>query len=222
MVGQSMRMIVAVAAMSLGTVANAATYYLNYANEFSIVQTYAKVDVDLLGSGNVQFKVTLAPFLVALNQGMSEFGFNVTAGTPELTSANIVNSTAPASWAFAGESAEQKKTMDGMGKYNYTYGDANDRATSPLTFEIAATGDAAANYVSLAKGGENCGPNDCYFALHIVNLEGFPAYLGKTFYVSGGPDDEFVPPVPLPAAGWLLGSALLGLVGIGRRRRSVA
>jgi hypothetical protein len=26
------------------------------------------------------------------------------------------------------------------------------------------------------------------------------------------------PPVPLPAAVWLMGSALLGLVGIGRRR----
>jgi hypothetical protein len=29
-------------------------------------------------------------------------------------------------------------------------------------------------------------------------------------------------PVPLPAAVWLLGSGLMGLIGVGRRRRATA
>ena len=155
---------------------------------------------------------------------MAEFGFNVTAGTPALTSANIVNSSVPVAWDLDGSSVSQAETIDGMGKYNYSYkgGGSATRAVSPLTFEIAVAGDAAANYVALADGGGNCGPNGCYFALHIVNQEGFDPYLGKTFFVSGGPGDEFTPPVPLPAAVWLLGSGLLGLIGIGRRRRSAS
>ena len=34
-----------------------------------------------------------------------------------------------------------------------------------------------------------------------------------------GVTDERTPVVPVPAAAWLLGSGLLGLVGIGRRRK---
>ena len=58
MISHSARAILVAAALGMASSANAATYYLNYANEFSAVQTYATVDVDLLGSGNVKFTVS--------------------------------------------------------------------------------------------------------------------------------------------------------------------
>jgi hypothetical protein len=42
---------------------------------------------------------------------------------------------------------------------------------------------------------------------------------GDTQYVVPGPSG---PPVPLPATAWLLGSGLLGLLGVGRRNRAAA
>jgi hypothetical protein len=33
--------------------------------------------------------------------------------------------------------------------------------------------------------------------------------------------DTTIPPVPIPAAVWLFGTALIGLVGIGKRRKTV-
>jgi hypothetical protein len=56
-------------------------------------------------------------------------------------------------------------------------------------------------------------PNGVSFALGTVSLTGSGASLDLSFTGNGSP-----PPVPLPAAVWLLGSGLLGLAGVARRR----
>ncbi len=44
--------------------------------------------------------------------------------------------------------------------------------------------------------------------MHVINFE------------SGGSESFVNNPVPVPAAVWLLGSGLLGLVGVARRRKA--
>jgi hypothetical protein len=51
------------------------------------------------------------------------------------------------------------------------------------------------------------------FSLGTASLTGTGANLDLSFTSNGSP-----PPVPLPAAFWLLGSGLLGLAGVARRR----
>ncbi len=46
-----------------------------------------------------------------------------------------------------------------------------------------------------------------------IHVQGFASGGSESFVNGGGPS-----PVPLPAAVWLFGSALLGLIGIGRRK----
>jgi len=44
------------------------------------------------------------------------------------------------------------------------------------------------------------------------------AFIGGGTLLSVGPEPTSAPPVPLPPAIWLLGSALVGVLGLGRRR----
>lgn len=63
------------------------------------------------------------------------------------------------------------------------------------------------------------------FATNGSGLSGLAnVYLGGTFNVSAAGDISYTAtsPVPLPAAVWLFGSGLLGLIGVGRRRNVAA
>ena len=51
---------------------------------------------------------------------------------------------------------------------------------------------------------------------------GFAALSNVSYYTVAGPDFPGGDPVPLPAAVWLFGSAILGVVGIGYRRKRQA
>jgi hypothetical protein len=164
---------------------------------------YLKVTISDGTLGNIDFKVeTLAPLtsIATSGFGIDQFGFN-TGKT--LTSGNFV---LPTNWTNIGAG-----NMDGFGQFGYRV-DANGAANrvSILNFSITGiVGDTVYDYVNLSTG--NAGQGNEYFAAHVA---GFNAN-GTTSAFFGGST-----PVPLPAAAWLFGSGLFGLIGLARRRKA--
>jgi hypothetical protein len=83
-----------------------------------------------------------------------------------------------------------------------------DAGGDPLEFLFDVTGGDAAGLYGSAPGG--------------VILSGVTGFTGdfSTNFTGDGFAVSDVAPVPIPAAVWLFGSGLLGLAGIGRRRRN--
>jgi hypothetical protein len=184
------------------------SYFLDQSNVSALPDgnDYLKVTISdsTTVSGNIDFKVeTLAPLNGIAGTsgfGVDQFGFNTNNA---LTSGNFV---LPANWTYAGSGQ-----MDGFGLFNLqadTNGAGNRLAT--LNFSVTGvTGDTVYDYVMLSSG--NAGQGNTFFAAHVA---GFDAGGGVTSaYFAGSA------PVPLPAAAWLFGSGLLGLLGVARRRQ---
>lgn len=182
------------------------TYFMNQSNVGPSLPDgtdYLKVTIDDEGvAGDINFKVeTLATLssLAANKFGIDQFGFNTSIA---LTDANITGE--PANWSLLGAG-----NMDGFGGFSFredTNG-ANNRV-DPLMFSITGiVGDSIDDYIGPSSG--NAGEGNALFAAHVA---GFDDGAGNT---SG----FFATPVPVPAAVWLFGSGLLGLIGIARRRR---
>lgn len=88
------------------------------------------------------------------------------------------------------------------------------------TFTIGST----AGYTDLLlalKGGNNDSPVWAVFALTGVSSGQWSVSTQSLSHaLLYGKQDQNAPPVPLPPAAWLLGSGLLGLLSLGRRRRA--
>lgn len=100
--------------------------------------------------------------------------------------------------------------MDGFGSFSYRV-DANGAGNRVTTLMFSITGianDTIYSYIN--PSANNAGQGNTLFAAHVG---GFDASGTNSAFFGGST------PVPLPAAAWLLGSGLLGLVGFARRRR---
>jgi hypothetical protein len=94
-----------------------------------------------------------------------------------------------------------------------TYSNTNTRLTTSRgdtvdvpqqttgTFFLGLLYTGGENFSSLLWGPDGC--NNCYVGMGIDNLEAFTS----------------LNPVPVPAAFWLFGTALIGLIGFGKRRK---
>jgi hypothetical protein len=100
---------------------------------------------------------------------------------------------------------------------SFGYGDSTTGKNAPISFQDAshsngtALGSAQTLYL-MATGGAGLGANT-YASQYTLTLSS----AGVLSY-----DAPSTAPVPVPAAIWLLGSGLMGLVGIGRRRNAAS
>lgn len=181
------------------------------------------------------------------NFGLQSFGFNVVTpgAATSLTASNIVNlpNTDWSSTVDFTPPASGGTAQDGFGKFDAVVYDGGQSRISPtLEFSIDLGGnqsmtDSILDYIAMSSTG-------FYFAAHItgfndlnpldpldppdseglcqVDIEGnyTPECNILTSVWVGA--DELIPPseIPVPAAVWLFGSGLLGMIGIGRRKRT--
>ena len=187
--------------------AQAATvsYLLEDSNHFTSGAPYVRVTVGDTGApGAINFTVTplaaLDPFRSGEEQyGIHQFGFHGRA----LALANIAG--VPASWEM-----QPGYALDKFGAFmNVLHDRTHDFTQNPLVFSIVGIdGDTIADYAPCADKQSSA----CFAAkVHSVIVPGRPDL--DYAYVGGGSA------VPLPAAVWLFGSGLLGLIGVARRNR---
>lgn len=155
----------------------------------------------------ITFTVATVPgaFTEGDNFGIQSFGFN------SLLSLTIDDFDLPDGWGLTFDA-----NQDGFGNFDYVVSDGGADRQDPLVFSIDFDGDVFADYTGPSSG--TAGEGNAWFAAHVTDfvIEGSEV---SSAWFGGG--DGGVPPdvvVPVPAAVWLFGSGLLGLIGIARRK----
>lgn len=202
------RLAAALLCTCLGIGANASaetiSYYLDQSNELADGINYLQVTIADGAGGDINVEVTILQPLLDIADpesfGLASFGFNATSAA---TASNIVG--LPDGW-----DVDSTRNQDGFGSFELVANEsgANDRITPTLAFSIVGiAGDSVYDYVALSSGG-----NSQYFAAHVAGFD--DPDTGKTSAYFAG-----MTPVPVPAAIWLLGSALLCFGAIGKRHQ---
>jgi len=225
MIGAVRLLLFAVAVCGLAGPVHAASvsYALDQSNALSDGVHWATVSIDTVGT-DVQFTVTTVPQAIyspGSNFGLQLFAFN---STQTLKAANLL---LPSGWSLK----KTDKNVSGFGTFEYVLSGTGSSRKDPLVFTITGvSGDVAASYVELSTG--KAAQGKAPFAAHLAgfNSDGCvdekkgaaiacdSAFIGGGTLLSVGPEPTSAPPVPLPPAIWLLGSALVGVLGLGRRR----
>ena len=194
-----------------GTQASAASisYYLDQSNALLDGVNYAQVTISdsttTMGDIDFTVEVIASAFTVSgSNFGMQNFSFNY---DPSLSvdASNIID-TSPLTWSVS----EGANAGGGFGKFGFQLSGNGSSRTELLSFSITGvTGDTINSYAT----GSTLNPAAVeFFAAHIA---GFDTTEGVTSAQFAGSS-----PVPVPAAVWLFGSGLLGLVGVARRMKT--
>lgn len=196
------------------------SYFLDQSNTtppFPDNSNYLTVTIDDNGGtgangGDSIITFTVATVAGAFNPtagsfGLQDFGFMDIGGfvTADSPSAQWI---LPTGWSS--NTPPPPNTEDGFGRFDLsvsTSGSTN--RMDPLVFSIDVAGDSIANYVALSTN--TAGEGNVFFATHVAGFT--TTEPGVTSAYFGGST-----PVPVPAAVWLLGSGLLGLVGVARRK----
>jgi len=186
--------------------ANAASisYFLDQSDDLANGTNYVQVTIADGVSGDIDFSVQVltGAFPAPLtNFGMQSFYFNYNQSLT-LDSTNIID-VDPASWDIN----EDKNVGGGFGKFDFQAKGTGSNRTELLTFTISAVSGDTINDYAIGNADET----GEFFAAHVAGYDGLPT--GNT---SGKFAGSSV--VPVPAAVWLFGSALLGLCWQGRRR----
>jgi hypothetical protein len=195
--------------LSLGSAAANATsvaYFLDQSNAMPNGVNYLKVTVSdsTTTAGDIDFQVDVltanfpAP---GSNFGMQAFSFNYDLAL-NVTAANITDID-PSTWTIS----QDTNAGGGFGKFEFQLSGTGASRTELLTFSISGVnGDTPASYAM----GSTLNPAAVeFFAAHVAGFDNGDGVTSAQFAGST--------PVPAPAALWLFGSGLLGLVGVMRR-----
>ena len=159
-------------------------------------------------TGGVQ--VTIASSLETASEFIGQVGFDVLVGGANAT---LQGAFKALSGTFTLPSIAYGAVMQGTG--NTTY-DVLLSFSNPPGTRFDGTADAV-QFVLDSRLSVDANFSGLDFGEIAAHIQGIPLNGGTT---SGAVTGTGTPAVPIPAAGWLLGSGLLGLVGISRRLRS--
>lgn len=193
--------------------AAAITYKLDQSNIETVMpdgNLYLTVTIEdaiyLSDNNAIKFTVDVvnSAFTAGSNFGIQAFGFNKVNGAPPIADSNIV---APTGWT--GNVAPPNNQLDGFGRFlGATEGTGQNRL-EPLVFWITGVnGDTINSYVAPSSG--NAGQGNQYFAAHVAGFTTADKKITSGYF--GGSTV-----VPVPAAVWLFGTALAGMISMRRR-----
>lgn len=184
------------------------SFFLDQSNKLPDGTNYLSVMLTEIEGGVDVLVKTLDPLnsIAGDHFGIQKFGFNFTSNTPYTISG------LPDYWKVA-----KDKRMDGFGRYD---------------IRLQGKGKARTDSLGFTVGGVTLADFDDYFAAHVAGFEwckiedearsekfrehrwcGDKDCVSSAYFGGGTPTA-----VPLPAAAWLFGSGLLGLVGVARRK----
>jgi len=210
-----------VLSISLQASAASVTYFLTDSNALPDGPSYLSITIaDGAGddAGDIIFTVDANESIfcpggcVGDNFGIQVFGFN---SVPMLTADNL---ELPDSWTpnFGGGSLSEFGNLDI--ENSGTGGSRQD----PLIFHIVGIeGDTIESH---ALGYNKQGDETAWFAAHVAGFNpvdgcGEHMVTCDSAWFGGGDGGDPPSSVPVPAAVWLFGSGLLGMVGVARRGR---
>lgn len=155
--------------------------------------------------------------------GQSQLASNSHSGYPDGSEVAPLDSP----WSFLGNTGMHQTTTpvtilgdDGMGNVELDFSGFGAIWNGVASFDlgVGVTGDPGIATVTCAI---DCATGDSFTLEYIALLpNGDPTFgggVGWKFYLEGT-----VSAVPVPAAVWLFGSGLLGLLGVARRRKELA
>jgi len=187
------------------TSAASISYYLDQSNDLPNGINYAQVTISDGIGGNIDFSVDVieSAFSVSpsANFGMQTFSFNYDKALT-INSSNIQDIVP--SWAIS----QDANAGGSFGKFEFQLSGTGSSRTSLLSFSITGVSNDTVNSYAI---GSTLNPSSGeFFAAHIA---GFDETDGVTSAQFAGSTV-----VPVPAALWLFGSGLLGLVAVSRRK----
>lgn len=201
---------------------SSASFLLDFSNVSALNGTPAATvtvrDSDI--NDKIYIDVSIDPnnFTSPNNFGMDKFFFNSLPSNLDLSLISVENaynsfsSTDHTSWWDSKAKLVVANNVSMFGVFdNQLKGKGNERITD-LTLVIDAAGDDIFDYIVIS---DSTDPDaEYYFAAHIAGFD--MAGVSSAFFSTG---TKAV--VPVPAAVWLLGSAMFGLFGY-RRRLNIA
>lgn len=168
-------------------------YVLDQSNTLADGTDYLGVSISDSTPDQLDFRVDTLPALADKaggNYGIQSFAFN-------FSSLSTVEFLLPEGWRL-----QYNKNMSEAGLFDVRIMGTGRSRQDPLEFSV----------LGLTLDSVEAG-----FASHVAGFTAFDGYPGVSSAFFYG--DRLVSEVPLPAAMWLFGSGLLGLLGVARRRR---
>lgn len=189
------------------TSAASISYYLDQSNDLPDGINYAQVTISDGIGGNIDFSVDVLENAFSVssgaNFGMQAFSFNYDLSL-SVSSANIQDID-PSSWTIS----QTANAGGGFGKFEFELSGNGSSRTSLLSFSInGVNGDTVNDYAIGSTLNPGSGE---FFAAHIAGFD-------TTNDVSSAQFAGSTVVVPVPAALWLFGSGLIGLVAVSRRK----
>jgi len=220
---------VCLGAVALGATqawANIDTYTLSQGNAALLAVSpgpYGEVTVNQLSATKAQFTFTAYAGFTLVDSKLAAVAVNATDFTIDNITATPVTGGDFGTTTYTGVVNPSGNT-DGWGYFNAVVNaDIGAFSTSiqSIDFTINAVGTSwgsVADVLGLSTGGGGGYP----LAAHFAVCDGDACTLANGVVTAEGSDGTGWATVPIPAAAWLFGSALLGMVGVGSRRRFAA
>ena len=202
--------------LAFGSAANAVVYHLTESNSWDTDGSVVYATVTIVEEGE-DIRFTVDPQQGAFESTLTNFGLQAFSFDYDLTvlgtdpvetldGTNIgIADITPSGWTVTSNSGGR----GGFGKFDFDLTGTGQTRADPLTFLITGVeNDVVDNY-------------SIYFAGHIADFTStewdcVEGDCTSAWFAGAGDSNRNI--VPIPAAAWLFGSGLIGLVGVARRK----